>query len=404
MVCWQPRTHYARRVSDVGVQTDDLGWLARVASIQADARDTEDMMRRLLEAIADVTGLESAYVTRFDWEDDRLSLVSRHTSAPERALPEDLDIPIADSLCIRTLRDGEFWVDDVHDQWSEVAHLYDDIRTWVSVPVRLDDDDAPFGMLCAASPETSDGNDTIRPVLELLSSLIGTKLAADRRRDHAEQRAEAAETMLRRRMEFAAMTEHAMKGPLTVIDGWTSTLLEQAESLDPASREQALDAIRRATDRLGMQLEDLVTEARSTLVKGTSEAQRLDEVVRRVVDDFGMPTFSFVGGPTEALVDRRGVEVVVEHLLENVISHTDEGTPVDVDTRTEGDEAVLEVSDRGPGLPDGMDVFAPFASGRGGSGLGLWIVRSVVETMGGTVDAGPAYPRGTTFTCRFPTP
>ena len=80
------------------------------------------------------------------------------------------------------------------------------------------------------------------------------------------------------------------------------------------------------------------------------------------------------------------------NLVENALIHTPGGTPVTVSVRREGDSAVLEVSDRGPGVPDAMRerVFERFARGggdaapSGGSGLGLAIVRAVAEAHDGT--------------------
>ena len=97
------------------------------------------------------------------------------------------------------------------------------------------------------------------------------------------------------------------------------------------------------------------------------------------------------------------------HLVENAVKYS-EGGRVEVNTFADGDEAVLEVRDRGIGIPLDVDVFAPFQRGEfaesrelPGVGIGLYVVRNLVGFMGGTVSArrnddGP----GSTFSVRLP--
>ena len=89
---------------------------------------------------------------------------------------------------------------------------------------------------------------------------------------------------------------------------------------------------------------------------------------------------------------------LIRNLLENAVRHTPEKTTVELTARRDGDEALLEVLDDGPGIPAGIEeqVFDRFVRGEGpadtigggGSGLGLAIVRAVAQSHGGSVDAG----------------
>ncbi|HEX6654444.1 MAG TPA: sensor histidine kinase, partial [Thermoleophilaceae bacterium] len=97
-------------------------------------------------------------------------------------------------------------------------------------------------------------------------------------------------------------------------------------------------------------------------------------------------------------------------LIENALIHTPAGTPVTVSVRQAGDSAVLEVSDRGPGVPENMRdrVFERFARGSGdaapsgGSGLGLAIVRAVTAAHGGEVEIRDAEGGGARFVVTLP--
>jgi two-component system OmpR family sensor kinase len=98
------------------------------------------------------------------------------------------------------------------------------------------------------------------------------------------------------------------------------------------------------------------------------------------------------------------------NLVENALIHTPPGTPVTVSVRQDDGNAVLEVADRGPGVPIDMRerVFERFARGAGdaaptgGSGLGLAIVRAVTTSHGGTVEVGDAEGGGARFVVTLP--
>jgi two-component system OmpR family sensor kinase len=98
------------------------------------------------------------------------------------------------------------------------------------------------------------------------------------------------------------------------------------------------------------------------------------------------------------------------NLIENALIHTPAGTPVTVSVRQEGADAVLEVADRGPGVPHELRerVFERFARGSGdaapsgGSGLGLAIVRAVTAAHGGHVEIRDAEGGGARFVVTLP--
>jgi two-component system sensor histidine kinase KdpD len=105
-------------------------------------------------------------------------------------------------------------------------------------------------------------------------------------------------------------------------------------------------------------------------------------------------------------VDGLLVGQVFVNLLENAAKHTPEATPIEVRARRHGEEVVVEVLDRGPGLPAGAEerVFEKFyrASSAVGTGLGLAIARGVVMAHGGRIEAAPREGGGATFRFTLP--
>jgi two-component system OmpR family sensor kinase len=102
---------------------------------------------------------------------------------------------------------------------------------------------------------------------------------------------------------------------------------------------------------------------------------------------------------------------LVLNLLENALVHTPEGSHVQVTVRRDGDAAVIEVADDGPGIPADLreHIFDRFvrrdadrSGGGSGSGLGLAIVRAVANAHGGTVELVANEPHGARFVVRLP--
>ena len=217
---------------------------------------------------------------------------------------------------------------------------------------------------------------------------------------------------------FLADASHELRTPLTSIQGYAELLRKDALP-DRDARDRALARIEQEAARMGLLVGDLAVLAREG--EGpTPEATRVDlgAVVAEVVSDArtidGTRTIALdVAGPVPVLGDRGRLEQLVHNLVGNALSHTPEGTPVEVRVAVrpgaEQDEAELVVRDHGPGMPpeQAERVFDRFyrastSSRDGGSGLGLFIVATLARGFGGraTVDSAPG--EGSAFTVILP--
>jgi two-component system, OmpR family, sensor kinase len=206
----------------------------------------------------------------------------------------------------------------------------------------------------------------------------------------------AAEERLRR---FVADASHELRTPVTSIRGFAE-LFRRGAGDRPADLENVMRRIEQEGERMGQLVEELLLLAQ--LDQGLELERRpveLSAVVDAAVDaaraaDPGRPIELDSHGPLVVLGTEARLRHVVDNLLTNARVHTPAGTPIDVRLAAEDEELVLEVADEGPGVPatEADRIFERFyrtdrsrTRSQGGVGLGLAIVRSVVEAHEGTV-------------------
>ncbi len=220
--------------------------------------------------------------------------------------------------------------------------------------------------------------------------------------------------------EFLATLSHELRTPLNVILGRTRRLAEAAG--DPAAVRQAAQTIDRNAQTLGRLVEDLLDVSRFTLGQVTLDLRAVDlaAIVQTVAASLE-PTARAKGVRLQARCrgdvlglsgDPTRLQQVVWNLVTNAIKFTPEGGEVSVALERNGPQAVLTVSDTGSGItPEFLPhVFEMFRQGEstpsrqhGGLGLGLSIVRRLVELHGGDVTAASGGPGlGATFTVALP--
>jgi len=240
--------------------------------------------------------------------------------------------------------------------------------------------------------------------LHLLEAFAGLVALAIQR---AELEAEADRIRLdieteRLRSSLLSAVSHDLRTPLSVITGASSTLLDSGQSLDAKVRRELAASILEESERLNRLVANLLDMTR--LQAGALEVQKQwqppEEVIgaalarlSRQLKDHPVATHIAPDLPFAPLDDLL-VQQVLVNLLENAARHTPPGTPVEVSARQEGNSVLIEVADRGPGLPPGdpSRLFEKFyragdSASRMGAGLGLAICRGVVELHGGKIQA-----------------
>ncbi len=227
---------------------------------------------------------------------------------------------------------------------------------------------------------------------------------------------------VRARDEFISVASHELKTPLTSLQLQIQLLARQVGRLGGEAGEGGEGAVRRlqvieqSTRRLGDLINRLLDVSRlnSGALELTRERLDLGEVVGECVarlrdrmEARGVPVALAVrAAPGDW--DRLRLESVVTNLLDNAIKYG-EGRPVEVRVEADAAEARLAVRDRGLGIAreDQERIFERFERAVGGRpfeglGVGLWLVRAIVQAHGGTVAVESAPGEGATFTVRLP--
>ncbi|MEE8601897.1 sensor histidine kinase [Euzebya tangerina] len=213
---------------------------------------------------------------------------------------------------------------------------------------------------------------------------------------------------------FLATASHELKTPLTVIRGFTQLLQTRAE--DPRDRT-ALDAIEARSRELSDIVDRLLLSSRIDAGRVELDLQPHD-ITALLRDRLADATHSL--GRHITLVTREDIwatvsdtalVTVIDHLIDNAIKYSPDGGDVSVALSRSATKAIVRVTDQGIGMsPDQLDrCFEKFWQGEatdvrrfGGTGIGLYIVQSLVAAMRGTVRVESSRGAGTTFTIRLP--
>ncbi|HUG52478.1 MAG TPA: ATP-binding protein, partial [Vicinamibacteria bacterium] len=380
---------------------------------EMEAREQAEQERDLLRAIFQQSGDgiivcdEHGMIRGFNPEAERQHGVARQAVPPAEWVAtyglQDLEgrpLPLAETPLYRALR-GE----RVENARWVVRRPDGTERTLTGTAIPLTHaDGTPAGAVATSRDETE-----------------RLRLEGDLRRESARNQGlyEEAQELHRIKDDFLATVSHELRTPLQAILGW-SRLLQEVDD-DPARRQRGLETIERNARAQAQLVDDILDASRLVAGKMHVEWRAVDlaAVVRRVVDGF-RPMAAARGvnltleAPRTPLVvggDPDRLQQIAWNVVSNALKFTPAGGRVEATLAEEDGQAILGVADTGVGiaaefLPYVFDRFRQADSSttraHGGLGLGLALVRHLVEMHGGTVEAhSPGAGRGAVFTIRL---
>jgi signal transduction histidine kinase len=238
-------------------------------------------------------------------------------------------------------------------------------------------------------------------------TVICLRLVSDRRRAES------------RRLDLYSQVVHDLRSPLSAMLTRSELILAGRRGVVSA---ELVDDVR----KMQRNITELVSMVNNFLELARYEARgyelhlertNLQALLHRAADDFGpiaqvngqRLTLEVPEGPVVAVLDSNRILRVINNLISNALKFTPQGGEVRLGLRRSDELVELSVSDTGPGVPDDQIrlLFERYAragnaSGTPGSGLGLMIVREIVEAHGGSVGAKSSLGQGSTFWVRLP--
>jgi signal transduction histidine kinase len=254
-------------------------------------------------------------------------------------------------------------------------------------------------------------------LVALLGRLIATTVQNIRAFEAERATVEELRRLSALRADFVSMVSHELRSPMAAVIGSARTLQQRWRELRPEQREAFLAVIGDETGRLSNLIEDVLHTSRieagtfsyrfesvdlARLVRDSVSAAELAQDEVRVSAEFGP-------GVAEIRGDGERLRQLFDNLVSNAVKFSQTGQEVRVTLAGENGLVRVAVRDDGPGIPiehQGLifEKFGRAAAGHAkpGTGLGLFIARSIAEAHGGSLEVQSAVGRGTTFTVTLP--
>lgn len=217
---------------------------------------------------------------------------------------------------------------------------------------------------------------------------------------------------------FVTMVSHEFRTPLGVTMSAVEIMRQFDERLSPEKRRELCDEIYASTCNMAGLMEQVLLLGRVEAGKlGFKPATiDLEDILRRLIDETQSVThrkcpirLDVAGDVSHAKGDEALLRHIFTNLISNGVKYSPEAQPVEIRLRRDGADAVIEIADKGIGIPaqDLLNLFEAFHRGGNvgnipGTGLGMTIVKRCVELHRGLISVKSEVGRGTTFTVRLP--
>jgi signal transduction histidine kinase len=413
-----------RRAAEAEALRDELGR-------RADLLDAANTCARALSSSLDLEQAFGAFIRElrglvpFDRtaivlaDDDSARVIATAGVAAQDVFPPGTEGRVGGSVLGEVVASGRpiyrrDMVDPVHPEEKRFLEL--GLRCRVVVPLLSGAE--PIGMLSVVRREPESFDDEEIELLALLGRFLGATVQNIRAYEAERQTVEELRRLSALRADFVSLVSHELRSPMASLIGSAQTLRERWRELAADQRESFLALIAHETSRLAALVEDVLDTSRIeagtfTYTFGAVDVGGLVRAAAAAAES-GQDEVSVRADVTGTLPTVRGdaerLRQVLSNLIDNAVKYSPEGGEVRVATRAQNGRVQISVSDGGPGIPAEQQrlIFEKFGRAKlgdktkPGTGLGLFIARSIAEAHGGAIVVESAPDRGATFTLTLP--
>lgn len=401
-------------------QVQEMHTLYSIGRSVTSLLDLDAVFKRVVEAAVFVTRAEEALLMLMDKTEEEMFL--RAAKNLDEDVAQNLRVRVDDSLVGRVVYTGQAVL--VAERQTKIATGYL-VKALVYVPIRSPDRGI-IGVLGVTNRRSNRSfTDHEVRVLSALAAYAAVALENARLYEEVRRQAEELAAALARsqelerlKSEFIQNVSHELRSPLALIQGYAELLASGELGELDAQQKRSVEIIARRTRMLGELVTDITLILETETQRLRPEPVALDELVQAVVDDFRV-TAEQCGLTLRAEIaphmppvrgEATHLRRVLDNLLSNAIKFTPKGS-ITVRVWQEGPWATLVVADTGIGIPDDHKerIFERFyqidgSSKRryGGVGLGLALVKEIIEAHGGKITVESEVGKGSTFTAILP--
>jgi signal transduction histidine kinase len=413
----EARAAEAERLRDeLGHRVDVLETANRCARALGSSLELDEAFGAFIRELRGLVPFERTAIVLVDG-DTATTMATAGRGAGEIFPPGNSD-PIAGSLLERVLDGGVVVRRDLTEREfpadEQLVEL--GLRSELVTPLLLGA--RTIGMLSLSRDRPDAFSDDEIELVALLGRLVATAVQNIRAYEAERGRVEELGRLSQLRADFVSLVSHELRSPMAAVIGAARTLQDRWRMLTAPQRESFLALIGDETARLAELVGDVLDTSR--IEAGTFtyrfEEVELDRVVDEAVEAAALaqqevPVVASVRGALPTIRgDRTRLRQVLANLIENAVKYSPEGGEVRISAAAANGAVRISVRDVGPGIPPDQQtrIFEKFGradvagSSKPGTGLGLFIARSIAEAHGGSLEVSSGAEPGSTFTLTLP--
>jgi K+-sensing histidine kinase KdpD len=400
---------------ELGRRVDILEAAGRCARALASSLDLDDAFSVFIRELRGLVPFDRTAIVLA--EGNIANVVATAGRGAETVLRPGTLRAIEHSLIADVLRGETIYREDMSESRyaEEVELLGLGLRSRVAAPLLAGS--RAIGMISVVRAEPHSFSRDEIELLSLLGRFVATAVQNIRAYEAERRTVEELRRLSALRADFVSLVSHELRSPMATVIGSARTLQSRWRELSPEQRESFLALIEDETSRLASLIRDVLDTSRieaGTFSYAFDDVQ-VDELVREVVSaiEIGQDEVALRAQISGALPTVRGdpdrLRQVLANLVENAVKYSPAGERVDVLATTSNGRVKVAVTDHGPGIPAAEHglIFEKFGRAKNarlvpGTGLGLFIARSIAEAHGGSLDVQSVPDHGATFTLSLP--